>query len=202
MSLTKNLQNAEYNARIRDEQAQNGGLTESEIAERQQLIKTLADDLEEKTGKTVALFNVKKHSKVKFAQMIQENIMFLVQNELLTMKEKSFLFDCIPLIGFKTNGFVRIENGIQFSLSQEEIAKAIKKSRKSVNEAIQSLIEKGVMARTETSLDDNNVLAYTYFMNPNIIFSGDKSEINDTLKLIFKKANKNKYLKNLPQKMI
>jgi len=194
-------QKAEYNARIRDEKVKNGGFTDTEINDRVHQITELANELERTTGKTVSLHTKKKFGKVKFAQMIQENIQYLISEDYLTIGEKAFLFDITAIVGFKSNGLVETKEGIQYPLTQEAIANKVKKTRKNTATLIKGLIEKGIMARSESGVENNNVLAYAYFVNPNIIFNGDKNEVNETLKVIFSKANKKPILKKIPVKI-
>lgn len=201
MSLSTNLRDAEYHARIRDEKAQNGGLTDSELAEKQSMVAELVNEIEAKTGKTVAIFQNKKHSKVKFAQIIQENMRYLIQNKILSTAEKAFLMDISFLIGFKSNGLVKIVDNVQMAMTQEEIATETGRTRSKVNGLINGLIDKGIMAKLETSLEGNNARAYVVYVNPNVIYNGDKNEIEEGLRLNFRKANKNKYLKDLPIKL-
>ena len=199
-SVRKAVQDADFNARKRDEMDANGGYTQSGIDEMQQQAALLLNEIEIATGKTVALHNIKPKSKVRFAQIIQENMHFLNANDVLSTAEKAFLFDITALIGFKTNALIKIVDRLQMPLTQEEIAKLTGRTRPKVNQLIKGLIEKGILAKSESGLD-GNALSYAIFVNPNIILNGDKLEIEEGLKLKFRKPNKNKYLKDLPVKL-
>ena len=197
---SKVLQEAEYNARIRDEMTQNGGYTQTGIDEMQEVTATLINQIESSTGKTVSIHSAKPKSRVRFAQIIQENMHFLNAKDVLTTSEKAFLFDITALIGFKTNALVKVIDKVQMPLTQEEIAKLTGRTRPKVNQLIKGLIEKGILAKAESGLD-GNALSYVVFVNPNIILNGDKLELEEGLKLMFRKPSRNKFLKDLPVKL-
>lgn len=200
-SLQKQLQIAELNAKKRDEIVANGGLSNEETAQLIEQINSSYKKLEDAGFQIYKTSKKKTNSKIHFTQIIHVNINYLIEQDYLTMSEESFLLRISSLIGYQSNGLIKLVDGIQRPLTQEEIAKSIKRTRQKVNPIIKQLIEKGIMARTESSLENNNVLAYAYFINPNIMLNGDKNNINDTLRLIFQKANRNKILKNLPIKL-
>jgi len=84
-------------------------------------------------------------------------------------------------------------------LTITDIAEAIERTKNNISPIINSLIDKGVLARSETGIEDNNARAYAIFVNPNIMLSGSRDNVNATLKAMFKKVPKE--LKNLPTKM-
>lgn len=188
---------AERNARTRDLEIHKSmkPLTDEEMAE--------ANRLQGKANargmKLVPEKRIK--NKAKFAQLIQQNWSVLRMNKYLTMQEKNFLVDITPNIGFLSNCVVDdINKTNPVPLTQQDIADLLGTDKSKISKIIKSLIDKGIVARSETGLDDNNARAYALFINPNIIFSGDKDKVNLTLQAMFKKVPKE--LHNLPVKLI
>jgi len=68
-----------------------------------------------------------------------------------------------------------------------------------VSKIVKRLIDKGVIARSETGVDGSNARAYALYINPNIIYSGNKDDVNLTLQTMFKKQPKK--LKDLPERL-
>jgi predicted transcriptional regulator len=118
----------------------------------------------------------------------------------LTSAEKNFLVDLVPNIGFLSNCIVddpKKKN--QTPLTQKEIADLLGIDKANVSKIVKRLIDKGVIARSETGVDGSNARAYALYINPNIIFSGSKDDVNLTLVTMFKKIPKE--LKDLPEKL-
>ncbi|MDA6131123.1 MarR family transcriptional regulator, partial [Escherichia coli] len=86
-------------------------------------------------------------------------------------------------------------------LNQSDLAKALGRGRNKISPLVNSLVDKGIIARAESGLEDNNARAYALYINPNIMFSGSKDDVNETLKTMFKKAMRNPVLKKLPIKL-
>lgn len=199
--VKKMIQEAEFNAKKRDEMDLNGGYTQSGIDEMQENATKLINELEAATGKTIGLFNTKPKSKVRFAQVIQENVQYLVKNKLLTNAEKAFLFDITGFITFKSNGIGIQKKGEYIPFLQKDIAEAIGKAEKNLRPILKSLQAKGIICEARTSIEGLNSKGCKYIMNPNIIYNGDKNEIEETLKFIFSDSKSNEFLKNLPVKL-
>ncbi|MEB9863055.1 helix-turn-helix domain-containing protein, partial [Bacillus cereus] len=141
-------------------------------------------------------------SKVRFAQSLQENLGFLNANGYLTNKEKVFLSDITPFIAFSSNCIVhdiKAKNPVPANVS--EIAKLIGISRQNTSLAINSLVKKGLLFKGDSGVEGNNAKAYAVFVNPHIIYAGDKDNVNEALKAIFYKSMKMKILKDLPDKL-
>jgi len=184
----------EKNARLRDIQNEKI-LTEEEFQ--------LANDLQAKANsrgmKLVPERKVK--NKAKFAQIIQENWLYLIQNNVLKNEEIMFLNKVLGFIGFRSNCLVKdIKAKEQIPMTQTELAEQLNMSRTNANRLIKQLIEKGIMGKFESGRDGLNAKMYALYVNPNIILCGDRDNINETLKTMFKK--KSKELKNLPIKLV
>lgn len=139
-------------------------------------------------------------NRARFVQLIQENILYLRDIKYLTTAEKNFLMDIVPNVEFSSNCIVDDCSKVNsLPLTQSDLAQVLGKKKQNVNPIIKSLIDKGVLARSESGLEDNNVRAYALFVNPHIMFSGDKDHVNSTLKAMFRKTPK--VLEKLPIKL-
>ncbi|PEB52067.1 hypothetical protein CON65_17980 [Bacillus pseudomycoides] len=193
MTNTINLKQSERNSRLRD-------IESSKILSEEEMY--LANELQAKASsrgmKLVPERKVK--NKAKFVQIIQQNIQYLFEIDYLTNAEKVFLLDISMCVGFLSNCLVSdINSKEQIPLTQRELAKKIGRHETKVSPLVRKLIDKGIIARSESGIDDNNVRAYALFVNPHIMFSGNRDEVNPTLKAMFKKVPKP--LKNLPIKL-
>jgi predicted transcriptional regulator len=187
------LEQVEKNARLRD-------IENSKILSEEEL--QLANELQLKANsrgmKLVPERKVK--NKARFVQIIQQNIQYLFEIDYLTNAEKVFLLDVSMCVGFLSNCLVSdINSKEQIPLTQRELAKKIGRHETKVSPLVRKLIDKGIIARSESGVDDNNVRAYALFINPHIMFSGNRDKINPTLKAMFRKVPKQ--LKNLPIKL-
>ncbi|EJQ59838.1 hypothetical protein IG7_05656 [Bacillus cereus HuA2-4] len=187
------LSDSEKQARLRD-------INNSKILTEEEMY--LANELQAKANsygmKLVPERKVK--NKAKFVQIIQQNFQYLFEINYLSNAEKVFLLDISMCVGFLSNCLVSdINSKEQVPLTQRELAKKIGRHETKVSPLIKNLIDKGIMSRSESGVDGNNVRAYAIFLNPHIMFSGNKDDINPTLKAMFTKVPKQ--LKNLPIKL-
>jgi hypothetical protein len=204
VNLEGKLAEAEKNARLRDleierEKSKNDfhGVDQKEIDQAIQTVSKAAG------GKEV-YFGIKKSpkSKVKFVQINQPNLGYLMEKEYFKSEEMKFLFRIMPYIAFRSNCIVddiNIKNAIP--VTQVELAKKIGSSQPTVNRLVKQLIDKGIIAKAETGREGVSARSYALFLNPNIIYSGDRDDVNETLQMIFKKVNLKSVFKNLPHKI-
>ncbi len=190
MSKFINLEQAEKNSRLRD-------IEDLKVLSEEEMY--IANKLQSKASsrgmKLVPERKVK--NKAKFVQIIQQNIQYLFEIDYLTNAEKVFLVDISMCVGFLSNCLVNdINSKEQIPLTQRELAKKIGRHETKVSPLVRKLIDKGIMARSESGVDDNNVRAYALFINPHIMFSGNRDDVNPTLKAVFGKSPKQ--LKKLP----
>ncbi|ECP9029941.1 MarR family transcriptional regulator [Peribacillus frigoritolerans] len=188
-----NFSESERKARLRD--LENDKILSDE--EMQQ-----ANDLQAKANsKGMRLVPEKKiKNNFRFAQLLQSNWGYLRMKKYLTSAEKNFLVDLVPNIGFLSNCIVddpKKKN--QTPLTQTEIADLLGIDKANVSKIVKRLIDKGVIARSETGVDGSNARAYALYVNPNIMYSGNKDEVNLTLQTMFKKQPKE--LKDLPERL-
>jgi len=191
--MQKALQEAEKKARLRE--IENGKvLSEEEL--------NYANELQAKANsKGMKLVPERKiKNKVRFVQLIQENILYLRDIKYLTTAEKNFLMDLVPNVEFSSNCIVNDSRQVNsLPVTQSDLAEILGKKKQNINPIIKGLIDKGILARSESGVEDNNVRAYALFINPHIMFSGDKDNVNGTLKAMFRKTPKE--LKSLPVKL-
>lgn len=192
-SLKKALDEASKNARLRE-------LKTEQVLSREEM--ELVNELQAKANargmKLVPERKIK--NRAKFAQCIQQNWEYLRSIKYLTMQEKSFLLDILPNVGFLSNCLVDdVTKKSPIPLTQKDIADLLGTNKSKISKIVRSLMNKGIIARSETGIEGNNVRAYALFINPNIIFSGDKDAVNPTLKAMFSRVPKE--LNKLPEKL-
>jgi len=155
------------------------------------------------TGKELYIGTKKSpQSKVRFAQIMQENMKFLSKQEYLTLSEKGFLIDVSPYISFHSNSIVfdiKEKNPVPMNIS--EIANELNRARQKVSTLVNELVKKGILFKGESGIEGNNAKASCLFVNPHIIFAGDKDNVPEHLQVMFFKAMKMKILKELPNKL-
>lgn len=141
-------------------------------------------------------------SKVRFAQQLQENLGFLYKQKYLSNKEKVFLSDITPYIAFSSNSIVSdIKAKNPYPVNISEIAQLIDVSRQNTNMTVNSLVKKGILFKGDSGVEGNNAKAYAIFVNPHIIFAGDKDNVPEHLQVMFHKAMKMPILKDMPDKL-
>lgn len=197
------FEQAEKNARKRDLDLEklkfaleHGGIPQEELE------KALAM-LSVATGKEHYIGTKKSpQSKVRFAQILQENINFLNKNDYLTGQEKVFLMDITPYVAFESNALVfDIKAKSPVPLNITKLAEELGRGRNRTSEIVNSLVKKGLLAKAESGIEGHNAKAYSLFVNPHIIFAGDKDNVPEHLQVMFYKAMKMPVLKDLPNKL-
>lgn len=195
-TMQESLKQAELNARKRD-------IEKEQSVENK--TKNLLDQLKELTGESYGLHKKRsQNSRVAFAQIMQHNIQMLVDIGYLTTAEESFLFRISGYIDFKTNVIVERdyknqpikskENTLPKAAGVSYIASLIGLHRTSASKLMNSLKKKGVLGIAETGSrteDGRFCNSRTWFVNPNIMYCGDKSDIDMTVQFIFRDALKN-----------
>ncbi|AEA19689.1 putative 23.6 kDa protein (plasmid) [Bacillus thuringiensis Bt407] len=203
MPNTIEFKQVEKNARIRDLEIENEKFKQDHHEVSKDELEKAMETMAKATGKELYIGTKKSpHSRVRFAQSLQENLGFLNKNGYLTNKEKVFLSDITPYIAFSSNCIVhdiKAKNPVPANVS--EIAKLIGISRQNTSLAINSLVKKGLLFKGDSGVEGNNAKAYAVFVNPHIIYAGDKDSVNEALQVMFYKAMKMKILKDLPDKL-
>lgn len=203
MAKVVDFEQAEKNARKRDfdlEKLQfaldHGGIPQDQFDNAMEL-------LSKATGKDLYIGTKRSpQSKVRFAQIIQENLKFFSKHDYLTLSEKGFLMDIMPYVAFHSNALVfDIKSKNVDSMNISELAKELERPRDRVNKVVNSLVKKGLLAKAESGVETSNAKAYSLFVNPHIIYAGDKDNVLEHLKVIFSKAMKMVVLKDLPNRL-
>ncbi|NKX03297.1 MarR family transcriptional regulator [Bacillus cereus] len=194
--MTKNkivdFSDAERNARLRD--IENSKiLTDEEMQQ--------ANDLQAKANsRGMKLIPEKRvKNKAEFVQFIQKNWKYLNEIKYLTTGEKAFLLDIMPYIGFLSNALVENPSGKpQMPLTQEALGLKIGKNKSQMSKIVNPLVDKGILERTAGAIENNNTKAFVIYVNPHIMYSGDRDNINPTLQTMFQRYMNKKVFKNLP----
>ncbi|HEK9103936.1 TPA: MarR family transcriptional regulator [Bacillus pseudomycoides] len=195
MSKLVNFEQAEKNARLRD-------IENSKILSEEEMY--LANELQAKAGsRGMKLVPEKKvKNKAKFVQLLQLNWEYLRQKDYMTGEEKIFLLDIQAYIGLHSNAIVDdITKKYASPLNITQIGEVLGTSRTKVSRVINSLVKKGILAKAESGVEGNNVKAYAIYVNPNIIYAGNRDDVQGALVTMFRKAMNNKTLKNLPNRL-
>lgn len=169
-----------------------GGLSEEERVIMLQVLSKMSGGEEYFIGK-----KKKPTDRVRFVQMITENIDYLCEIGYLTQPEKAFLFDISRFLEFKSNVIVEKneDNDIKpNTASPSYLAKKLGKTRTSISKMMNELLEKGVLGVAETGViteDGRACSARTWFVNPNILCNSPKDDIDRATQQIFSKALRN-----------
>lgn len=195
---------AEKNARKRDFKDEEVLKTLEHFGVPQENINKALEILSKATGNKEIFIGTKRspQSKVRFAQHLQENLGYLYKHDYLTDREKIFLADIVPYIAFSSNCIVldiKAKNPIPANIS--EIAELIKSNRSNTSTVINSLKKKGIIAKAESGIEGNNAKAFAIFINPHVLYAGEKDNVNESLQVMFHKAMKMKILKDIPDKL-
>lgn len=194
---------AERNARKRDFEVEKEKFKQGHNDVEEEEFNRALFTLSKATGKDIGVYTKRSpQSKVRFVQSLQENLRYLNKNGYLTSKEKVFLNDITPYIAFSSNCIVhdiKAINPVPANIS--EIANLIGVTRQNTSLAINSLMKKGLIAKAESGIEGNNAKAFAIFINPHIIYAGDKDNVNEALQVMFYKAMKMPILKDLPDKL-
>ncbi|MGR5967028.1 MarR family transcriptional regulator [Bacillus cereus] len=203
MTKIVDFEQAEKNARQRDFEIEEENFKQEHNNISKSELEKAMEIMSKATGKELYIGTKKSSlSKVRFAQFMQNNLGFLRENKYLTAREKSFFLDITPLISFDSNCIVvdiTVKNPVPMNISQ--IAEFLGNDRSNTSKIINSLMKKGLVFKGESGLENNNAKAYAIFINPHIIYAGDKDNVNKALQVMFYKAMKMKILKDLPDKL-
>lgn len=198
-----NFEDAEKNARKRDFEIENINFEQEHNDVSKTELEIAMETVAKATGKELYIGTKKSpQSKVRFAQILQSNYEFLRERGYFTAKEKVFLIDIVSSIAFNSNCIVddvKSKNPVPLNISG--LAKKIGLTRANTSLSVNSLVKKGILAKAESGIEGNNAKAYSLFVNPHIIYTGDKDNVNEALKTIFYRAMKMKILKELPDKL-
>lgn len=206
MTKIVNFDQAERNARKRDFENEDEKFKQDHHEVSKEDLEKALRIVNKATGKETYIGTKKSpQSKVRFAQFLQINWEFIRSEKYLTTEEKVFLLDIQSNISMHSNAIVDdIKKKPAEALSIPKIAEIIGTSRTKISRVVNSLIRKGLIAKAVSgdTKDINKAHDYVLFVNPNIIYVGDKDDVEEHLVLMFQKQmNNNSLLKNLPQRL-
>lgn len=200
------LAEAEMNARKRDLEVETEKFKEDHRGVDQEELTVAMETLSRATGKDMFIGTKRSvQSKVRFAQFLQKNWEYIREQNYLTNEEKAFLIDIQSNISMHSNAIVDdIMKRPPEALNVQGVADVRKAHRTTTSKIVNSLIKKGIFAKAVSgdTKNINQAKDYVLFVNPNIIYVGDRDNVEEHLILIFKNQMKNNsVLKNLPQKL-
>lgn len=185
---------AEKKAKIRDSkidsiynQLQTGGYSEEERAMLLQMLSKMSGGEEYFIGK-----KKKPTDRVRFVQIIMDNIDYLIEIGYLSSKEEAFLFKLTSSVEFKTN--VLVERETNNPASPTYLAEKFKMTRQSISSVMNGLLKKGVLAVAQsgvTTEDGRVCTSRTWFVNPNVMCCSPKDGIDKATQHIFRDSLRN-----------
>jgi predicted transcriptional regulator len=179
---------AEQNARLRDLEVEKEKSKEDHHGIEQEEVNQAMETLSKATGKDIYIGTKRSpKSKVKFAQFIQDNWDYALENNYFTDEQMLFLLRVQRYMQFKSNCIVDdIHSRSAVPLTQKAIAQRLKTSAPKVSRIVNELVDKGVIVKAQgQKMEGNNARTYALFINPNIIYSGERDNIETTLKALF-----------------
>ncbi|RDZ10392.1 hypothetical protein C3744_23390, partial [Priestia megaterium] len=190
---------AEQNARLRDLEVEKEKFKEDHHGIEQEEVNQAMETLSKATGKDIYIGTKRSpKSKVKFAQFIQDNWDYALENNYFTDEQMLFLLRVQRYMQFKSNCIVDdIHSRSAVPLTQKAIAQRLKTSAPKVSRIVNELVDKGVIVKAQgQKMEGKNARTYALFINPNIIYSGERDNIETTLKALF--ANSKPLFKKFP----
>ncbi|WP_410989974.1 MarR family transcriptional regulator [Bacillus cereus] len=185
---------AEKKAKLRDskidsiyDQLQTGGYSEEERAMLLQMLSKMSGGEEYFIGK-----KKKPTDRVRFVQIIMDNIDYLIEIGYLSSKEEAFLFKLTSSVEFKTN--VLIERETNNPASPTYLAEKFKMTRQSISSVMNGLLKKGILAVAQsgvTTEDGRVCTSRTWFVNPNVMCCSPKDGIDKATQHIFRDSLRN-----------
>ncbi|MBC6973635.1 MarR family transcriptional regulator [Bacillus sp. Xin] len=185
---------AEKKAKIRDskidsiyDQLLAGGYSEEEKTMLLQLLSKATGGEEYFIGK-----KKKPTDRVRFVQIIMDNIDYLIEIGYLSSKEEAFLFKLTSSVEFKTN--VLVERETNNPASPTYLAEKFKMTRQSISSVMNGLLKKGVLAVAQsgvTTEDGRVCTSRTWFVNPNVMCCSPKDGIDKATQHIFRDSLRN-----------
>ncbi|MEC5308463.1 MarR family transcriptional regulator [Bacillus thuringiensis] len=191
---------AEKKAKLRDrkidsiyDQLQAGGYSEDEKAMLLQLLSKATG------GEEYFIAKKKKPTdRVRFVQIIMDNMEYLNGIGYFTNAEQAFLLQISSYLEFKTNVIIEKNNNDNEidtnAATPSYLAEKLGKTRESVSKTMNSLLKKGVLGVAEAGMttDDGRICtSRTWFVNPNIMCCSPKDSVDRATQHIFKKSLRN-----------
>ncbi|WP_044797433.1 MarR family transcriptional regulator [Bacillus cereus] len=189
MANTIDFKHVEKNARIRDFENEKEKFKQDHNGINQEEVNQAMQVLSKATGGKEIFIGTKRspQSKVKFAQFIQDNWDYALENAFFTDEEMLFLLRIQRFLQFKSNCIVNdIHSRNALPMSQKQIADRLKTDKSKISRIVNSLVQKGVIVKANGHKPEGvKARTYALFINPNIIYSGERDNVETTLKALF-----------------
>ncbi|GAB3051209.1 hypothetical protein [Virgibacillus ainsalahensis] len=144
---------------------------------------TISQEEEKANEKGYGLFKLKQKNNAHFCQAIQENLDMVIKSKHLTNSEIGLLLSLMPLVQLHSNAIIERETNEFMSISK--IARYLDRERTATSKIISRLLQKGMLFEfvnvQEIKEHKRSITQRPLFMNPEIIYSGDRNRINATL---------------------
>lgn len=181
--LKEKMQKAEFNAKGRDIELQTNNYIDLKVVNE---VEKKANDL------GYGLYKKNNKNQASFTQTINDNWDIIIRKNYLTGSELTFLMSITALIEFDVNAIAHRDTG-QF-MNVSEISRYLGRSRSRTSNVIKSLIEKGIIFEF-VNVDEiiefkRNVTSRSLFVNPELIYAGDRNKIDGTLAMLVTKYDK------------
>jgi len=184
----KNFEQAEKNARKRDFENQKEKFKQDHRGVNQEEANNAMKTLSKATGKEVFIVTKRSpQSKVRFVQLIQDNWNYALETGFFTDEEMLFLMRIQRFLQFKSNCIVDdIHSRSAVPMTQKALAEKLGTSAPKISRLVNNLVDKGVIVKAQgQKIEGNNARTYALFINPNIIYSGERDNVETTLKALF-----------------
>lgn len=190
---------AERNARKRDLEQDKEKFIEQHNGIDEETFKQAMSIISKATGKNLYVGTKRSpQSKVKFVQFIQDNWDYALETNFFTDEEMLFLLRIQRFLQFKSNCIVDdIHSRSAVPMTQKQIAERLGTSSPKISRIVNGLVEKGVIVKANGHKPEGvKARTYALFINPNIIYSGERDKVEETLKALF--VNSKPLLKKFP----
>ncbi|MCM3677249.1 helix-turn-helix domain-containing protein [Peribacillus simplex] len=116
--------------------------------------------------------------------MIQDNWNYALETGFFTDEEMLFLLRIQRFLQFKSNCIVDdIHSRSAVPMTQKAIAERLRTSSPKISRIVNDLVEKGVIVKAQgQKIEGNNARTYALFINPNIIYSGERDNVETLFK--------------------
>lgn len=186
------FERAESKARKRDFQNQEEKFKQDHHGVNQEEVNNAMETLSKATGGKELFIGTKRspQSKVRFVQLIQDNWDYALETGFFTDEEMLFLLRIQRFLQFKSNCVVDdIHSRSAVPMTQKQIADRLGTSAPKVSRIVNALVEKGVIVKANGHKAEGvKARTYALFINPNIIYSGDRDKVETTLQALFTNA--------------
>lgn len=191
---------AEKNARKRDFENEKEKFTQDHNGVDHEELNKAMKIMSKATGGKEIFIGTKRspQSKVKFSQFIQDNWNHALEIDYFTDEEILFLVRIQRFMQFKSNCIVDdIHSRSAIPMTQKAIADRLGTSSPKVSRIVNGLVNKGVIVKANGHKAEGvKARTYALFINPNIIYSGERDNVEMTLQALF--INSKSLFKDFP----